>query len=142
MGKIRARIEKIDQSYIIEIPKMLLDYIGLKEDDEIELEIKKFFQLEEKTIDTKKDVKIKLIPTCFDYGVATLSTEDRKLFPQDKHPFLLEIDGKLKTKHVASLKIAMKDFFDRHRELKPEDDEEKYITIKIIKPFEEYKLVY
>ena len=142
MGKIRARIEKIDESYIIEISKMLLDYIGLKEGDEVELELKKFFQLEEKTIDTKKDVKIKLIPTCFDYGVATLSTEDRKLFPQDKHPFLLEIDGKLKTKHVASLKIAMKDFFDRHRELKPEDDEEKYITIKIIKLFEEYKLVY
>ena len=138
MGKIRARIEKIDQSYIIEIPKMLLDYIGLKEGDEIELEIKKFFQLEEKTIDTKKDVKIKLIPTCFDYGVATLSTEDRKLFPQDKHPFLLEIDGKLKTKHVASLKIAMKDFFDRH----PELEEKEYITIKVIKPFEEYQLVY
>ncbi|MBI2136716.1 hypothetical protein HYU06_06620, partial [Candidatus Woesearchaeota archaeon] len=53
---------------------------------------------------------------------------------------LLEIDGKLKTKHVASLKIAMKDFFDSHIELKPEDGEEKYITIKIIKPFEEYKL--
>ena len=138
MGKIRARIEKIDESYLIEIPKMLLDYIGLKEGDEVELELKKFFQLEDKTIDIKKDVKIKLIPTCFDYGVATLNTEDRKLFPQDKHPFLLEIDGKLKTKHVASLKIAMKDFFDRHSELK----EREYITIKVIKPFEEYKLVY
>ena len=89
-------------------------------------------------VDTKKDIKIKLIPTCFKYGVATLSTEDRKLFPQDRHPFLLEIDGKLKTKHVASLKIAMKDFFDRNSEL----EEKEYITIKVIKPFEEYRLAY
>jgi len=83
-------------------------------------------------------IRIKMIPTCFKYGVATLSTEDRKLFPQDRHPFLLEIDGKLKTKHVASLKIAMKDFFDRH----PELEEKEYITIKVVKSFEEYKLVY
>ena len=138
MGKIRARIEKIDESYIIEIPKMLLDYIGLKEGDEVELELKKFFQLEEKVIDTQRDIKIKMIPTCFNYGVATLSTEDRKIFPPDNHPFLLEIDGKQKTKHVASLKIAMKDFFDRHPELEGKE----YITIKVIKPFEEYKLIY
>ena len=138
MGKIRARIEKIDESYIIELHKQLMDHLGLKEGDEVELEIKKFFQLEEEAIDAKRDIKIKMIPTCFRYGVATLSTEDRKLFPQDNHPFLLEIDGKTKTKHVASLKIAMKDFFDRH----PELEEKEYITIKVVKPFEEYKLMY
>ena len=123
---------------MIRLHKQLLDHLGLKEGDEVEFELRKVFRLDEESIDTKKDVKIKLIPTCFNYGVATLSTEDRKLFPQDRHPFLLEIDGKLKPKHVASLKIAMKDFFDRHSELK----EKKYITIKVIKPFEKYKLVY
>ena len=138
MGKVRARIEKINESYIIELHKQLMDHLGLKEGDEVEFELRKVFQLEEEMIDTKKDIKIKLIPTCFKYGVATLSTEDRKLFPQDRHPFLLEIDGKLKTKHVASLKIAMKDFFDRHHELK----EKKYIIIKVVKPFEEYKIAY
>lgn len=138
MGKIRARIEKIDKGYVIELHKQLMDHLGLKEGDEVEFELKKVFQLEEEAIDTKKDVKIKLIPSCFRYGVATLSTEDRKSFPQDRHPFLLEIDGKLKTKHVASLKIAMKNFFDRH----PELEGKKYIIIKVIKPFEEYKLCY
>ena len=142
MGRIRARIEKIDESYIIELHKQLMDHLGLKEGDEVEFELKKIFKLEEEAIDTKKDIKIKLIPTCFNYGVATLSTEDQKLFPQDRHPFLLEIDGKSKTRHVASLKIAMKDFFDKHRELKPGEGEEKYITIKVIKPFEEYRLMY
>ena len=83
-------------------------------------------------------IRIKMIPTCFEYGVATISSKDRHFFPRDKHPFFLEIDGKLKTKHVASSKIAMKDFFDRHSEL----EEKEYITINVIKPFEEYKLVY
>ena len=138
MGKIQATIEKNDGSYIIELHKQLMDHLGLKEGDEVEFELKKVFQFEKEALDTSRDVQIKITPTCFKYGVATLSTEDRKLFPQDRHPFLMEIDGKIKTKHVASLKIAMKDFFDRHSEL----EEKEYITIKIVKPFEEYKLIY
>src|SRR3989338_8780323 len=138
MGKIRAKIEKIDKSYIIELHKQLMDHLGLKEGDDVEFELKKVFQLEREALDTIKDVQIKITPTCFKYGVATLGTEDRKLFPHDRHPFLMEIDGKIKTKHVASLKIAMKDFFDRHSEL----EEKEFITIKIVKPFEEYKLIY
>lgn len=84
------------------------------------------------------EARIKIIDTCFKYGPITISTKDRHLFPRDKHPFFLEIDGKLKTKHVASMKIAMKNFFERH----PELEEKEYITIKVVKPFEEYRLVY
>lgn len=84
------------------------------------------------------EARIKLIDTCFKYGPITISAKNRHLFPRDKHPFFLEIDGKLKTKHVASMKIYMKDFFDRHSELEGKE----YMTIKIVKPFEEYKLTY
>ena len=35
MGKIRARIEKTDENYIIELHKQLMDHLGLKEGDEV-----------------------------------------------------------------------------------------------------------
>lgn len=115
-----------------------LKLITTKEKDESGIKSYTEFQLSEKVIDSNDEVKIKMIDTCFKYGVATLSTKDRHIFPKDKHPFLLQIDGKLKRKHVASLKIAMKDFFDNH----PELEEKEYIIIKVIKPLEEYKLIY
>lgn len=138
MGKIRSRIEKIGQSYKIEISPQLVEYIGLKEGDEIEFEPKKVFELTKEVLDTRKEVKIKLIATCFRYGVSTISTKDRALFPPDRHPFILEINGRDYVKHVASHKIAMKDFFDRNSELEGKE----HITIEIIEPFEKYKLVY
>lgn len=136
--KIKAVIKKVGEAYVIGIQEQLLDYLGLKEGDEVEFEPKKVFKLAEKVTGSEGEARIKLIDTCFNYGVATLSVKDRHLFPHDHNPFLLEIDGKLERKHVASLKIAMKPFFDRHPELRGKE----YITIKVVKPLEEYKLVY
>ncbi len=138
MRNVKSEIIKLEGKYCIPIEKQLLDFLGLKEGDEIEFEPKKIFELPKELIDATKEIKIKMVDTCFKYGVATLSTKDRKFFPEDKHHFLMEIDGKLQRKHVASLKIAMKDFFDNHSKL----EDKEYITIKIIRPFEEYKLVY
>ncbi|MBI2581405.1 hypothetical protein HYV85_06425 [Candidatus Woesearchaeota archaeon] len=131
-------IKKVGGAYVIGIQEQLLDYLGLKEGDEVEFEPKKVFKLAERVTLSEGEARIKLTSTCFNYGVATLSVNDRHLFPHDHNPFLLEIDGKLEKKHVASLKIAMKPFFDRHPELR----ERKHIMIKVVKPLQEYKLVY
>ena len=138
MGKIRSTIKKMDNSYYNKVEKQLLDYLGFGEGDEIEFEPRKVFQIKKEALSQINEVKIKLTDTCFNYGVSTLSTKDRPLFPEDKHPFILEIDNKDHIKHVASLKIAMKDFFDAHQELREKD----YIRIKILEPFERYKLEY
>lgn len=138
MGKIKSKIIKLDEENYLKIENQAMDILGLREGDVVEFEPKKVFEMPKEIIEATKEIKIKMNDTCFNYGVATLSTSDRKFFPEDKQPFLMEIDGKIQRKHVASLKIAMKDFFDRHKELK----EKEYIKIKVIEPYERYKLVY
>jgi hypothetical protein len=138
MPKIRSKISEIEKKYYIEIEKQLLDYLGLKRGDDVEFDLRKAFTFADRIIDENSEAKVKLIPTCFEWGAITLRTRDRHLFPNDKHPFLLEVDGKLEKRHVASMKISMGEFFYRHEELKKKD----FMIIKIIKPFEEYKLEY
>jgi hypothetical protein len=138
MGKVKSKIINLNGEYYIKIEKQLMDYLGFSEQDEIEFEPKKLFEINRENIDNRNEVKVKIVDTCFKYGVATLSTKDRHLFPNDRHPFVLEIDNKDYVKHVASLKIAMKDFFGSHQGLK----EKEYIKIKILEPLERYKLVY
>ncbi|MEI8348720.1 MAG: hypothetical protein WCI77_01065 [Candidatus Omnitrophota bacterium] len=139
MRKIISTIVKINQEYYIPFNKQLMDYLGYQENDEIEFEPRKPFKInEDMPILSAGSIKVKLVDTCFNWGVSTLSTKDRKYFPPDRQEFILNIDGQDEVKHVASLKIAMKSFFNQHPELKNKE----YISIKIIEPYKKYKLIY
>ena len=41
--KIKSVIKRVGEAYVIEIQEQLLDYLGLKEGDEVEFEPKKVF---------------------------------------------------------------------------------------------------